>query len=322
MAIVPEGKYVNMDSATTLINLIKTGLAGKLGSEDATVDENGVTINEHQLEPMDDEEVTDLWESIEPTPGSGGSAYILPIASANTLGGIKVGDSLTIDNNGVLNTQKVSDVKLLMYSADKNINTQDEAYTATEACDVICFNYDVNGEASTQTLGSIISTTGTENGSYTNSSGYSSPNRNYSLTIKSISLQVGDTVTFSHGSSHSGSYTQQIHIIIKVKQAYTTISSVYFSAKQDTGISYTENISTTGDYFALTTQTKYSTMFENISGIGIGSNPDISVNDNGTTITNKVALFIGEIESGKSVSFSATPGSTYETQTAMIMSLS
>ena len=35
--------------------------------------------------------------------GGGGEHYILPIASAETLGGVKVGDNLSIDENGVLN---------------------------------------------------------------------------------------------------------------------------------------------------------------------------------------------------------------------------
>jgi len=34
--------------------------------------------------------------------GEGGSSYELPIASADTLGGIKVGENLSIDENGVL----------------------------------------------------------------------------------------------------------------------------------------------------------------------------------------------------------------------------
>lgn len=36
--------------------------------------------------------------------GGGGSPYVLPIASANELGGVKVGENLTIDSNGVLTT--------------------------------------------------------------------------------------------------------------------------------------------------------------------------------------------------------------------------
>ena len=34
--------------------------------------------------------------------GCGGSPYVLPIASANDLGGVKVGNNLIIDSNGVL----------------------------------------------------------------------------------------------------------------------------------------------------------------------------------------------------------------------------
>lgn len=34
--------------------------------------------------------------------GSGGGSYILPIASAATLGGIKIGSGLAIDENGVV----------------------------------------------------------------------------------------------------------------------------------------------------------------------------------------------------------------------------
>lgn len=34
--------------------------------------------------------------------GGGGGGYVLPVASESTLGGVKVGDNLTIDENGVL----------------------------------------------------------------------------------------------------------------------------------------------------------------------------------------------------------------------------
>lgn len=37
--------------------------------------------------------------------GGGGGSYTLPIASATRLGGIKVGDNLSIDGNGVLSAQ-------------------------------------------------------------------------------------------------------------------------------------------------------------------------------------------------------------------------
>jgi hypothetical protein len=34
--------------------------------------------------------------------GGGGGGYVLPTASADTLGGVKVGENLSIDANGVL----------------------------------------------------------------------------------------------------------------------------------------------------------------------------------------------------------------------------
>lgn len=37
--------------------------------------------------------------------GGGGGSYVLPIASADTLGGVKVGDNLSIDANGVLSAR-------------------------------------------------------------------------------------------------------------------------------------------------------------------------------------------------------------------------
>lgn len=37
--------------------------------------------------------------------GGGGGGYVLPVASAETLGGVKVGDNLSIDENGVLSAE-------------------------------------------------------------------------------------------------------------------------------------------------------------------------------------------------------------------------
>lgn len=45
------------------------------------------------------------WERQCNDGGSGGGSYILPVASETTLGGIKVGEGLSIDGNGVLSSQ-------------------------------------------------------------------------------------------------------------------------------------------------------------------------------------------------------------------------
>jgi len=64
---IPKKEYVNREGATELVSLIKDALADKLGSEDATIDENGITINEHRLEPMTTSEVSTMWDNTTPT---------------------------------------------------------------------------------------------------------------------------------------------------------------------------------------------------------------------------------------------------------------
>ncbi len=40
--------------------------------------------------------------NLEPDSGGGGGSYVLPVASADTLGGVKIGEGVSIDANGVL----------------------------------------------------------------------------------------------------------------------------------------------------------------------------------------------------------------------------
>ena len=53
----------------------------------------------------------------------GGGSYVLPIASAETLGGIKVGNNLSIDENGVLSSVSSNEIKQI--TSDTNIWTLD-----------------------------------------------------------------------------------------------------------------------------------------------------------------------------------------------------
>ena len=72
------------------------------------------------------------------------SPYVLPTASANTLGGVKVGDGLSIDNNGVLSaegqeveigtTSPVNDVKLFV---DEDGDPTYDVYTKAETDDLL-----------------------------------------------------------------------------------------------------------------------------------------------------------------------------------------
>lgn len=50
--------------------------------------------------------------------GGGGGSYTLPIASSDTLGGIKVGNNLSIDENGVLNAQAGGDSAIKIITED------------------------------------------------------------------------------------------------------------------------------------------------------------------------------------------------------------
>ena len=52
--------------------------------------------------------------------GSGGGSYVLPVASSDTLGGIKVGEGLSIDENGVLSSEGggSGDAEMLIATSD------------------------------------------------------------------------------------------------------------------------------------------------------------------------------------------------------------
>ena len=60
---------------------------------------NGITYNEYFDSDEDRNAKIALISNLNP---GGGSSYTLPVASSTTLGGIKVGDNLSIDENGVL----------------------------------------------------------------------------------------------------------------------------------------------------------------------------------------------------------------------------
>lgn len=49
--------------------------------------------------------------------GGGGGSYVLPVASADTLGGVKVGDGLSINANGVLSNDNPTPYTPPAYSA-------------------------------------------------------------------------------------------------------------------------------------------------------------------------------------------------------------
>lgn len=76
-----------------------------------------------------------------PGGGGGGSSYDLPVASATTLGGVKVGDGLSI-NDGVLSTDPYTlpEATVETRGAVKSAESQDEINTTDLTVLVRAFN--------------------------------------------------------------------------------------------------------------------------------------------------------------------------------------
>ena len=81
---VPKKEYVNREGVTELVSLIKDALTDKMDSDDANISNGTITINDQSITPITQQ-------------------YSLPKASSDTLGGIKVGNNLSIDLDGTLN---------------------------------------------------------------------------------------------------------------------------------------------------------------------------------------------------------------------------
>ena len=77
---------------------------------------------------------TDLVARAMAANASGGSSYTLPVASADTLGGIKIGENLTIDENGVVNASSGNDSipTLYIYTNMNNSDIDFKNYGSTD----------------------------------------------------------------------------------------------------------------------------------------------------------------------------------------------
>ena len=78
-----QHEVMEEEGTKELIRLTKAGLNSKLNSDDANITGNTITIKGVSITPIT-------------------TQYTLPIASDSTLGGIKVGNNLSINENGVL----------------------------------------------------------------------------------------------------------------------------------------------------------------------------------------------------------------------------
>ena len=64
-----------------------------------------------------EQRIESIWDKID-NGGGGGGGYVLPIASSDTLGGVKVGENLSITGEGVLSVNAGFKVRTLSYIGD------------------------------------------------------------------------------------------------------------------------------------------------------------------------------------------------------------
>lgn len=137
-----------------------------------------------------------------------------------------------------------------------NASTGD-TYTATKECNVLCVNINMNGEASTQSLSSSITTTGEILYQDVYSSSWSAPDRNQCTRVAIVHLEEGETVTL--GNSSSGNYTSQVHLAVILSNYYEAnqLTRVVSNAKSDNTYSGSQTYSLTGNgrYLAIGFQT-------------------------------------------------------------------
>lgn len=107
-----EDDVTDIQSTITQIQSILTNLSTTVSTHTSEIADLSSSLAglSSQLSSLDDR-VTALEQ------GGGGGQYVLPIASANTLGGVKVGNNLSIDENGVLSANR-SGLSFLKYFPD------------------------------------------------------------------------------------------------------------------------------------------------------------------------------------------------------------
>jgi hypothetical protein len=135
--------------------------------------------------------------------GSGGGSYTLPIATANVLGGIKVGANLSIDGAGVLsatdtNTTYTAGNGLTLGTNDFNVGgTTNRITVSADAVDIAS---DYIGQTSITTLGTI--TSGTWNaGSISNNYITSVAGTKVTGNISGNAANVTGTVAIANGGT-------------------------------------------------------------------------------------------------------------------------
>ena len=223
--------------------------------------------------------------------GGGGSGnaitygYEPPSASANDgdlfIGldehNSKIAEYLYMTNQWQLIEGNFEPFNVLMTRSYRN-SSAGSTYTATSAGTLLCINQNLNGEASTKTLTSPITTTGTVIATNTYDTSWNSPNRNQNTTVSIIQVEAGDTITFGN-SIGGGSYTTQLHMVLKSLGTLDAITRLVSEAKADNSFSsdQTYSITSAGKYLVLGFQcrgTGAGTQYATIS-----ANPTCSIDE-------------------------------------------
>lgn len=120
-----EDDVTDIQSTITQIQSILTDLSTTVSSHTSEIADISSSLAglSSQLSSLDDR-VTALEQG-------GGGQYVLPVASANTLGGVKIGQNLHIDQNGVLTSDK-GGVKLLKYFPNSFYPTLETSVALTQ----------------------------------------------------------------------------------------------------------------------------------------------------------------------------------------------
>ena len=135
------------------------------------------------------------------------------------------------------------DLTLLDKLAQRNKGTGATVYTAEDGGMILAINFNLNGEASTKSLTSPITTDGTVVDSKTIATTWSSPNRNQSSTLSLLEVEDGDTVTLDNAIDN-GSYTTQLHALFDVKGVTNDkdLSIKQYEAQSDSSLGTTKTV--------------------------------------------------------------------------------
>ena len=183
----------------------------------------------------------------------------------------------------------------------------------------LAINLNINGEASTYTLTSPISTDGTILVNDVQTKSFSNPNRNCCTNFAIISCEVGDTITLANTQS-GGNFINQFRGVWKLNnaEAFTSLTNTDFVLRSDNnvGTSTTVNLASSNDvHIALAIDTNGTGGSVNYSGVTISAqdakycNQSLAFNSDGLA-----AVSIALIKGASQVQFNIQANSNYETR--------